>query len=66
MTNKHKVSIALGESRPIVTALTSLHTTCPTCSMVHAIDIADERSARMDVESFEKHVADCGARARVE
>lgn len=60
-----RVKLIIDEGRPIALDIVSLHTTCPACSMTHTIDIKDERSARMDVESFTKHVEECRARWKV-
>jgi hypothetical protein len=60
-----RIAIVIGKGTPIAVEVTSLHLTCPTCSMTHTIDVLEESSARDDVNSYNEHVKDCRARSTV-
>lgn len=58
-----RIVIVIGKGTPIEVDVTSLHLTCPICTMIHTIDVLEEPSARADVSAYNEHVKDCRARS---
>ncbi len=58
------IQLIIQGGEPIRADVHSLHVTCPQCTMMFSIDVANESSARADVVDYNKHVEAHGQRTK--